>query len=217
MAPKLKICGITNREDAVWALNDGAQFIGVDFRKKSPRRVAEAEGKGWVPALPTFASVVGLFDEDSPEEIARLAAEMNLKGVQLHGPQTPERLQALRRALTAAECPPFIVKAIAVPGPETLENIPLWGKAIDYVLLHDPEEGRPGAAARPFDWALAAAAAAYGKPVFLAGGLTAENLGEASAKGRPFALDVTASIEKSTRRKHPAKMRAFITAVTLGR
>ena len=58
MAPKLKICGITHREDAVWALNDGAQFLGVDFRKKSPRRVLEAEGKDWIPAMPTFASRV---------------------------------------------------------------------------------------------------------------------------------------------------------------
>ena len=91
------------------------------------------------------------------------------------------------------------------------------GKAVDYVLLHDPEETKPGAAPRPFDWSLGAAAAAHGKPVFLGGGLTAENLGEATLKGRPFALDVTSSIEKSTRRKNPAKMRAFITAALLGR
>jgi len=86
---KVKICGITNREDAIWALNDGAQFIGVDFRKRSPRRVLPSEAKDWVPALPTFVAVVGLFDDESPKAIARIAAEMNLKGVQLNGPQTP--------------------------------------------------------------------------------------------------------------------------------
>ncbi|MBI4424530.1 MAG: phosphoribosylanthranilate isomerase [Elusimicrobia bacterium] len=214
---KVKICGITNREDAVWALNDGAHFIGIDFRRRSPRRVLPAEAKDWVPALPTFAAAVGLFEDEPPKEIARLAAELNLKGVQLNGPQTPQRLKALRRALTEAECPPFLIKALAFPGPETLADIPRWGDAIDYVLLCDPLESKPGQSPRPFDWALGAAAAAHGKPVFLGGGLTPENLREAALKGRPFALDVTSGIEKSTRHKHSAKMRAFIVAALLGR
>src|ERR1017187_7319359 len=101
---KVKICGITNRVDAVWALNDGAQFIGVDFRKRSPRRVVPSEAKDWVPSMPAFAAVVGVFDDESPKDIAQLAAEMNLKGVQLNGPQTPGQLKALRRALTITEC-----------------------------------------------------------------------------------------------------------------
>jgi len=214
---KVKICGITNREDAVWALNDGAHFIGVDFRKRSPRHVRSAEAKEWIPALPAFAAVVGLFDDESPKEIARIAAEMNIKGVQIGGAQTPQRLKAIRRALTSTECPPFIIKAMAFPGPETLDDIPRWGDAIDYVLLRDPAESQPGRSPRPFDWALGAAAAARGKPVFLGGCLTAENVREAAMQGRPFAVDVTSSVEKSTRHKHPSKMRAFITAALLGR
>lgn len=214
---KVKICGVTNREDAVWALNDGAHFIGVDFRRRSPRRVLPADAKGWVPALPTFASVVGLFGDEPSQLIAKLAAELNLKGVQLNGPQTPQRLRGLRQALTIAECPPFIMKGLAVPGPETAADIPRWGGAVDYVLLYDPAEAKPGRSPRPFDWALAAAAAAHGKPVFLAGGLTPENVGEAAEKARPFAVDATSGIEKSTRRKDRAKMRAFITSALLGR
>jgi phosphoribosylanthranilate isomerase len=214
---KVKICGVTNREDAVWALNDGAHFIGVDFRRRSPRRVLPAEAEDWVPALPTFASVVGLFDDEPSKLIARLAAGMNLKGVQLNGPQSPQRLRGLRQALTLAECPPFVIKALAFPGPETVADIPRWGDAVDYVLLYDPAETRPGRTPRPFDWALAAAAAAHGKPVFLAGGLTPENVGEAAAKARPFAVDVTSGVEKSTRHKHRARMRAFITRALLGR
>jgi phosphoribosylanthranilate isomerase len=216
-AMKVKICGITNQEDAVWALNDGAHFIGVDFRRKSPRRVLPDEAARWVPSLPAFAGVVGLFEDEAPKEIARLAAEMNLKGVQLHGEQTPQRLKAVRRALTNTECPPFIVKALAVPGPETLDDIARWGDGIDYVLLYDTAETKPGRAPKPFDWALAVAAASRGKPVFLAGGLTAENVLEAAAQGKPFAVDVTASVEKSTRRKNRDKMRAFLTAALLGR
>ena len=214
---KVKICGITNREDAVWALNDGAHFIGVDFRKRSPRRVLPADAKDWVPALPTFASVVGLFDDEPSKVIAKLAAEMNFKGVQLNGPQTPQRLRGLRQALTLAECPPFIIKALAFPGPETLEDIPRWGDTIDYVLLYDPLESKPGWSPRPFDWELAAAAVAHGKPMFLGGGLTAENVREVAMKVQPFAVDVTAGIERSTRHKNPAKMRAFIANALLGR
>ena len=212
---KVKICGITNREDAVWALNDGAQFIGVDFRKRSRRRVQLAAAKDWVPTLPTFASVVGLFEDERPERIAQLAAELNLKGIQLNGPQTPERLMEVWRALGLAEVPPFIIKGLAVPGPETLDDIPRWGKTIDYVLLYDPKEGEGGAGT--FDWSLAAAAAARGKPVFLGGGLTAENVREAVAKGAPFGVDVTAGVERLTRRKDHDKMRAFITSALLGR
>ena len=214
---KVKICGITNREDAVWALNDGAHFIGVDFRKRSPRRVLPADAKDWVPALPTFASVVGLFDDEPSQVIAKLAADMNLKGVQLNGPQTPQRLRGLRQALTIAECPPFIIKALAVPGPETLADIPRWGGAIDYLLLYDPAESKPGRSPRPFDWALAAAATAHGKPVFLGGGLTVENVRAAALQVQPFAVDVTSGIERSTRHKDPAKMRAFIASALLGR
>jgi len=214
---KIKICGITNREDAVWALNDGAHFIGVDFRKRSPRCVLPADAKDWVPDLPTFASVVGLFDDEPGNVIAKLAAEMNLKGVQFNGPQTPQRLRGLRQALAITECPPFIIKALAFPGPETLEDIPRWGNAVDYVLLYDPAETKPGHIPRPFDWSLAVAAAAHGKPVFLGGGLTAENVREVALQGQPFALDVTSGVEKSTRHKNPAKMRDFITKALLGR
>lgn len=215
---KVKICGITNREDAVWALNDGAQFIGVDFRRRSPRRVLPDEARTWVPELPTFATVIGLFDDEPSKDIVQLAAELNLKGIQLHGPQSPQRLRGLRQALTNTECPPFIIKAMACPGEdETFADIPRWGNAIDYVLLYDPAETKPGRATKPFDWSLAATAAAHGKPVFLAGGLTAENVREAALKGRPFAVDVTSGVEKSTRHKHRVKMRAFITAALLGR
>ena len=209
---KVKICG-------VWALNDGAHFIGVDFRRRSPRCVTPQDAREWVPDLPTFASVVGLFSDEPSQFIARLAAEMNLKGVQLHGPQSPQRLRGLRQTLTLAECPPFVIKAIAVPGPEKLEDISKWGNAVDYVLLYDPLEAKPGRTVRPFDWALAAAAAAHGKPVFLAGGGACARSDRllAAAKGRPFAVDVTSGVEKSTRHKHRAKMRDFITAALLGR
>lgn len=211
---KVKVCGITNKQDAVWALNSGAQYLGIDFRPRSPRAVEPSEVKDWLPDIPTFASVVGLFDDERPKEIATLAAKMNLKGIQLHGEQTPQRLKLVRRALQEAECPPFIIKALAVPGPETLDDIPKWGAGIDYVLLYDPAETKPGRTPRPFDWSLAAAAAAKGKPVFLAGGLNSENFRE-TLPHKPFALDVTASIEKSTRHKHLAKMIAFVNAAVL--
>jgi phosphoribosylanthranilate isomerase len=213
---RVKICGITNREDAVWALNDGAHFIGVDFRRRSPRCVPPAEAKDWVPALPTFASVVGLFDDEAPKDIAATAAEMNLKGVQLNGPQTPQRLAAVRRALTVAECPPFVIKGLAIPE-ESVAEIPQWVKWVDYILLYDPAESRFGRDPGPFDWALAATAAQHGKPVFLAGGLTAENVREVAAQAQPFAVDVTLSVQKSTRHKDRTKMRAFITNALLGR
>ena len=204
---KVKICGITNREDAVWALNYGAELIGLDFRAESKRRLSPASARTWVPDLPTFASVVGVFADERPDRIARIAAELNLKGVQLNGDQTPEQFGAVRQALAATECPPFIIKGFRIAGPGTLDDLPRFAPVIDYVLLYDPAEGAPDGAADIGGWDLAAAG---GKPVFLGGGLTPGNVRDAVKKAAPFGVDVTAGVERSPRRKDLDKMRDFI-------
>ena len=89
---KVKICGITNKEDATWALNYGADYIGVNFWKGSKRHVTPSTASEWVPLLPSFASVVGVFVDAGIPDMVELAAKLNLKGIQLHGHESPEQV-----------------------------------------------------------------------------------------------------------------------------
>jgi phosphoribosylanthranilate isomerase len=207
---KVKICGITNKEDAVWALNYGADFVGVNFWKGSKRYVSPSNASGWVPTLPTFASVVGVFVDADPGEIADLAAKLNLKGVQLHGSETPDYVRLLKKALETTESPPLIIKAVRMKGPESAAELEAFAPLVDYFLLDSFVEGEPGGTGATFDWAAIEPAKAFGKPIFLAGGLTADNVKDAVKKTAPFAVDVASGVEKSAKRKDPEKMRLFI-------
>lgn len=209
---KVKICGITNKDDATWAINYGADFIGINFWKGSKRYVSTANALAWVPSLPSFASVVGVFVDAPVPDIVSAAARMNLKGVQLHGNETPDEVAALRKALAeSAEVPPIIIKAIRVQGSDSLAAIAAYKGVADYVLLDAFVESAPGGTGESFNWDLAAEAKAHGLPVFLAGGLTPDNVKDAAKAAQPFAVDVASGVEKSPKRKDLEKMRDFIT------
>jgi len=209
---KVKICGITNKDDATWAINYGADYIGVNFWKGSKRYVSPASAVGWVPTLPSFANVVGVFVDAPAKDIVDAVTKMNLKGVQLHGGETPEDVRALKSALAdSAEVPPFIVKAIRVKGPESLAEIDGFKGLADYVLLDAYVEDAPGGTGATFNWDVAAEAKTHGVPVFLAGGLNPDNVKDAAKKAQPYAVDVASGVEKSPKRKDLEKMRDFIT------
>jgi phosphoribosylanthranilate isomerase len=208
---KVKICGITNKDDATWALNYGADFIGVNFWKGSTRHITAANAIGWVPTLPPFAGVVGVFVDEDPGEVATLAAKLNLKAVQLHGAESPEYVRLLKKALEATEEPPKIIKTIRVKNEDSIRQMEKFAPMVDYFLLDSHVEGEAGGTGVAFDWTLVEEAKKFGKPVFLAGGLTPENVKEAVAKGTPFAVDVASGVEKSAKRKDLDKMRSFIT------
>ena len=208
---KVKICGITNKDDATWALNYGADYLGVNFWKGSKRYVSPTNALGWVPTLPTFASVIGVFVDADPGEIADLSAKLNLKGVQLHGSETPDYVRLLKKALENTETPPMIIKAVRVKGPDSAAELAAYAPLVDYFLLDSFVEGEPGGTGATFDWTWIEPAKALGKPVFLAGGLTPDNVKDAVKRTSPFAVDVASGVEKSPKRKDLEKMRAFIT------
>jgi phosphoribosylanthranilate isomerase len=207
---KVKICGITNKDDATWALNYGADFIGVNFWKGSKRYVSPGNAAGWVPALPAFAAVVGVFVDADPGDIADLAAKLNLRAVQLHGSETPDYVRLLKKALEDTETPPAIIKAVRMKDAGSAAALGDYAPLVDYFLLDSFVEGDPGGTGTAFDWSAVEPAKAYGKPVFLAGGLTPDNVKDAVKKTAPFAVDVASGVEKSAKRKDPEKMRAFI-------
>src|SRR5262249_23123980 len=129
---KVKICGLTSKEDATWAINYGADYLGVNFYKDSPRHVSSATAEKWVPMLPSFASVVGVFVNASPEEIVKTVSHLKLKGVQLHGDESPEMVAQLKTELEGLGRPVFLIKAFRVHGEDTLASMDSYSDSVDY-------------------------------------------------------------------------------------
>jgi phosphoribosylanthranilate isomerase len=207
---KIKICGITNKEDAVWAINYGADYIGLNFYKDSPRHVSFVSANKWVPELPSFASLVGVFVDEAIPETVKIVDKLKLKGVQLHGAETPETITLLRVALEGLGRPVFIMKGFRMRDESSLRELEEYQATVDYFLLDAYVEDQMGGTGTVFNWDLAVKAKDLGKPIFLAGGLTPENVREAGKKVAPYAVDVASGVEKSPKRKDVKKVEDFI-------
>ena len=201
----VKICGITTAEDARMAAAAGADAIGFVFWPKSPRAVDAATARAIAAVLPPFVLRVGVFVDASPEEMRRVADEVGLDMVQLHGQEPPEDV---------ARAPRRAVKAIRVgPGFRAEEALRYDGTAAALLVDTLADGAGPGGTGHTFDWSLVRPVRAGTPFLVLAGGLTPENVGEAIAAVRPDAVDVSSGVESSPGRKDPAKVRAFVDAV----
>jgi indole-3-glycerol phosphate synthase/phosphoribosylanthranilate isomerase len=202
----VKICGITTVEDGRLAVAAGADAVGFVFWPKSPRAVLPATARLIAAALPPFVLRVGVFVDASPEEMRRVADEVGLDVVQLHGDEPPEAVAlAPRRAIKAVRVGPGFL-------PE--DALRYTGRA-GALLVDTRADGleTPGGTGRTFDWSLVRPVRAATPFLVLAGGLTPDNVGEAIAAVRPDAVDVSSGVESSPGRKDPAKVRAFVDAV----
>jgi phosphoribosylanthranilate isomerase len=197
----MKFCGITRVEDA-WAAADlGAAAIGFVFAPASPRAITPEAARTIAATLPPFLQRVGVFVDLPPGEVRRIAEHVGLDLVQLHGTET---------TADAAAAWPRVIKALA-RGREPMAEAAAWPASV--TLLIDAAAGdAPGGTGRLADWP-AAAAVARQRRVVLAGGLTAENVGEGIAIVRPYAVDVSSGIETRPGEKSVARMRAFARAV----
>lgn len=210
MTVKVKICGITNKEDAVWAVNYGADFIGLNFWKESSRHVTATTAAKWTVQLPPFVPLYGVFVNADQNEIVKTVEHMKLKGIQLHGDESASSVAALRVALEGSGLPVKIIKAIRMQNEESLKVLSEYRDLVDYFLLDSFVQDQPGGTGTRFNWDLAIKAKEIGKPIFLAGGLAPDNVKEAVKKVGPFAVDVASGVEKSPKRKDPDKIRDFI-------
>jgi phosphoribosylanthranilate isomerase len=202
MITKVKICGITNLADAQAAVSAGADALGFNFYEKSPRYVALKEAVKISKQLPPFIMRVGLFVNAPEEVVLRAIPECGLTMIQFHGDEPPEF------------CTQFglmSMKAFRMRGPETLKEIPQY--QTDAWLLDAFSPATFGGTGEKFNWDLAVEAQKFGKPIFLAGGLTPENVGEAVRKVHPFGVDVSSGVESAPGKKDHAKIKAFIAAV----
>ncbi|HEX8353031.1 MAG TPA: phosphoribosylanthranilate isomerase [Pyrinomonadaceae bacterium] len=201
---RVKVCGITNLEDALAAVEAGAEMLGFNFYARSPRCVSPAEARRVVERLPEGVECVGVFvNESAPEDVERVAREACVGAVQLHGDETPEFCRALRGFKT--------IKALRVgPGFDAGDAA---AYPTDAVLLDAYVAGEWGGTGHTFDWALARRTREAVPRLYLAGGLRPDNVAGAVAAVRPFAVDVCSGVETSPGRKDLRLMRRFIEQV----
>jgi phosphoribosylanthranilate isomerase len=185
----VKICGITNREDAEAAIEAGAQALGFIFYNGSPRYVDPDTVGSWIGLIPSGIWKVGVFVDESREIVEQIGADLDLDIAQLHGAETPRNYPRRIRVWKALR----ITEALS----------PFANYPAEALLLDGPRSGEI------CDWAIAANVP--GK-VILAGGLTPANIREAIDKTNPWGVDASSGIEASPGHKDHAKMKEFIKA-----
>jgi len=201
---KIKICGITNVEDAAWVANLGADYLGLVFAKESKRKVSLEKAKEIAARVPPYVEKVGLFVNEEPNVVNKIIELCKLELLQFHGEETPEYCQQFKGRAK-------IIKAFRIKDEESLESIPQYD--VDFYLLDAFVEGEQGGTGRVLNWDLALKVKEFGWPIFLAGGLNPNNVVEAIKKVDPFAVDVSSGVEASPRRKSVESMQEFINKV----
>lgn len=197
-----KICGITRIEDAIVAVEAGADAIGLVFYAQSPRAVSVQQARQIIAALPPFVTTVGLFVNASRCEVAEIVDAVPLDTLQFHGDETPAECEGHRR--------PWF-KALRVKAGEDIQAQTARFTGASAILLDAFVAGVPGGTGEAFDWSLIPDGLC--KPLILAGGLTAGNVAQAIAQVRPFAVDVSGGVEQSKGIKDAVKVREFIERV----
>jgi phosphoribosylanthranilate isomerase len=201
MSPvRVKICGITSLDDALWAAEAGADALGLIFVEGTPRYVTPAAAAAIVAGLPPFVCPVGVFWDHSPAHVAAVVAECGLGAVQLHGAEPPEVVAAMPRP---------VLKTIKVREAGDLAQLDRYKPAA--FLLDSPARWSEGEARVPISWRVAREATSRGR-VILSAGLTPETVGEAIRVARPWGVDVNSGVEAAPGRKDPSRVARFIQA-----
>jgi phosphoribosylanthranilate isomerase len=201
MPVKVKICGITNLPDGMAAAEAGADALGFVFYDQSPRRISIEAAAGLIRQLPPFVMKVGVFVNAPADLVVRAIRECGLNLLQFHGEESPE--YCLQFGLMS-------MKAFRIRDAASLQA--LLGYHTDAWLLDAYVPDNPGGTGETFNWDLALEAQAWGRPIFLAGGLTPANVAEAVRRALPYGVDVSSGVEAARGRKDHAKVRAFIQA-----
>ena len=201
----VKICGMTNREDAIAAAEAGADAVGFVLVPTSPRSVSRREVEEILRFIPPTVLTVGVVANEDPDFLKGLVRVCSLGALQLHGQEPPEQMLRLKRELSGVE----IIKAIRVRDADSLKEIPAY-KGVDAVLLDTYDPHRLGGTGQPFDWSLAARAKEFEIPLIVAGGLTAGNVREVTRQVAPHGVDVSSGVEVSPGKKDFTLIRQFV-------
>ncbi len=202
MTMKVKMCGITNHEDAQKAVYYGAYAVGFIFHKKSPRYVSPSKARKLIEGLPPFIVPVGVFVDLKEKAVRDICKFTRIKTVQFHGDEKP------------IYCKRFsdykIIKAFRVN--DMFDFVGVKKYKVDAYLFDTYQENVLGGTGKTFNWDLLKGHK-FDKPVILSGGLTSSNVAEGIAAVDPYAVDVSSGIEKSPGIKDPRKIRAFMKAL----
>lgn len=195
----VKVCGITNVRDAAGAAEAGADAIGFVFAQ-SPRRVTPAAAKKIAASVSPDVEKIGVFVNEKPSVIRRIARQCGLAAVQLHGDETPADVRALKDL--------HVLKAFRVDGSFDARVLKKYGAAKAF-LFDTKARGAYGGTGKTFDWKILKRAAVK-KPVVLSGGLNPKNVARAARTVRPFAVDVSSGVEKAPGKKDLRLVKEFI-------
>lgn len=200
--PRVKICGITRQSDAALAVSLGADAIGFIFWPRSPRAISAGDARRIHSTLPPFVTRVGVFVNATPDEVAAVVREAALDAVQLHGDEPIESYTDVGARL---------IKVATLASSEDIDRVVGWTQdVVPLVDAIDPE--RRGGTGLLADWSHAARLA-RARPIVLAGGLTAANVGAAIARVQPWGIDVSSGVEDAPGMKSPTRLRELFAAL----
>ncbi len=199
MGVSVKICGITNLDDALAAVDAGADALGFVFFRQSPRSVSCDIAASIIGKLPTFISTVGVFVNETMEEIERTASRTGIDVIQLHGDEPPSMCSLSRR----------VIKAIRVKSLESLDPLMDYQSKVSAFLLDTYAPNVFGGTGQIFNWGIAIEAKQFGR-IILAGGLTPDNVAKAVTQVKPYGIDVSGGVELRKGKKDHVKMKLLV-------
>ena len=214
---RIKICGITRLEDARAAITAGADMLGFNFYRPSPRFVEPQDARtiiealrAEIKALSRTVTMVGVFVNEPAESIVRIAGEAGIAAIQLHGDESVEFCRELKALLPDR----FLIKAVRARGDAVIEHAMEYNVGAIMLDAFDPE--LRGGTGRTVDWHLAQQIREVVPRLFLAGGLSPENVRAAIDAVQPYAVDACSALESSPGRKDAERVDAFVRAVRNG-
>ena len=188
---KVKICGITNLEDASIAVELGANALGFIFAP-SPRQITPPKARAIIRAIPSFVKTVGVFVNEAPATIREVMQHCGLDLVQLHGDESPALCEELM---------PCTIKALRIKDESSLQTSQPYHGKVRALLLDTYSKEKAGGTGKIFDWNLAIKIKKMGIPIILSGGLGPSNIDLAIHTVRPYAVDVNSGVEKCPGKK----------------
>jgi len=200
---KVKICGITNYDDAEWSVRHGADALGFNFYRKSPRYIDPASARTIIDRLPPNILNVGVFVNEPLESITETARVSGIGAVQLHGEESPDFVRSVKSATGLA-----VIKAFRIKPGFRIEDVLEFD--VDAILLDAYSPKEHGGTGEAFDWKIAKEIAEIVPGLYLAGGLSGDNIADAIESVAPHAVDACSLLESVPGRKDPERVRDFL-------